>query len=129
MEGSGEVDEEGFGGFTGGDGEVAGVFGGEGVAGGEGSAVDVEGAFDELEPDAVTGADGMGGGGGELEADAIDFGVLIDDGGTIAAVRGNDEDDGGVIVFRLGMPFGVGRGEAAFAGENPDLEEVEEFGR
>ncbi len=77
----------------------------------------------------MTGADGMGGGGGGLKADAIDFGVLIDDGGTIASVRGNDEDDGGVIVFRLGMPLGVGRGETAFAGENPDLEEVEEFGR
>jgi hypothetical protein len=125
---SGEVDEEGFCGITGGEGEGASVFGGDGVACGQGGAVDVEGAFDELEPDAAAGADGVGGGSGGLEADAIDCGVLVDGGRAIAAVRGDDEDDGGVIVFRLGMPLGVRGGETAFARENPDLEEMEEIG-
>jgi hypothetical protein len=90
VEGSGEVEEQGFGVFAGGEGERSRVLGAGGIARIEGGAVEGKAAVDELEPGAAAGDDFMRGGGGGGEAHAIDVGVLLDGGAVLPAVAGRN---------------------------------------
>ena len=121
----GEVEEEGLGGFVGGEVVKAGGFAAGAVAGGEGLAVEGEGAAHQLEPEAAPGAEEVVDGGAGVEAEAVDFGVLVDGGGVVASVWGDDEDFSEGVAVGLGVPFGVAGDEACLVGEDPDLEEVE----
>lgn len=49
---------------------------------------------------------------------------MLDGGGAIAAVTGDDEDLGVGLAGSVGMPFGVAWDEVTFAGLDPDLEHV-----
>lgn len=84
--------------------------------------------MDEVEPEAPTWGEVVVGGFSGLEAESIDEGVLLDGGGVVAAVGGDEESlglagDGGVRG-----PVGVGWLESALAGLDPDLQEVGGFG-
>ena len=121
---SAEIEEEAFGVGGGGEGEGASDFGADGVAGTEGVIGDGDVAFDELEPEAAVVAELVGDGFVFGEADAVDVGVLLDGGGAVTAVAGDDEDFGCGFAGGVGMPLGVAGDEVAFAGLDPDLQHV-----
>lgn len=119
-----EIEQEAFGVVGGGEGEGGGGFGADGIAGGQGGIADGHVAFDELEPEAAAVAELVGDGFVFGEADAVDVGVLLDGGGAVTAVAGDDEDFGCGFAGGVGMPLGVAGDEVAFARLDPDLQHV-----
>lgn len=58
----------------------------------------------------------MGDGLARGEAQAVDFGVLVDGCGVVAPIRGDHEDFGIRVAGRLGMPLGIAGGKTTFFG-------------
>lgn len=77
-----------------------------------------------MEPEAAAVAEVVGDGFVFGEADAVDVGVLLDGGGAVAAVAGDDEHFGCGFAGGVGMPLGVAGDEVAFARLDPDLQHV-----
>jgi len=124
---SAQIEEQGFSGFGGGEGEHAGLFGAGGVAGGERFAVEGKFTLSDVEPGTAARGELVGDGLARCEADAVNVGVLMNGRGLVAAVGRNYENFRCVGMFGFRVPLVVAGLETGFAGLDPDLEEVGEF--
>jgi hypothetical protein len=119
----GEVEEQCFSVFAGGEGERACIFGADGISGLHGGALGIDAAFDELEPGSATSLDVVGDALAFRQTHTVDVGILMDRRAAFATI-GRDNEHFGIVFLRwIGVPLRVAGREAALARTNPDLQE------